>query len=432
MLDELINTRARRRAAGAVVLAAAVVLTGCSSSAKSSNNSGSSTPSAGSSSASSGPSASTSSSNSEFPGKQATLSTVKVGFIYPDGGAVVSEPEAQSAALATVEYANENLGGLAGHKIELDVCKEKEDPASALACANQMVQDGVVAVLSPGTAQGSVIVPPITKANIAYMTPNATAAAEFTTKNAFQLTSGIPGQVAVAAKYAKQLGYKAMTIYVVDAGTLVATIAATAQPYFAAAGVKVNTVGIPPGTPDVTAQVTAGLAGKPDAVWIVADANTTIAVLKGLDAIGSKVQRWYLQGIIRDSVLKAVNPDNFKKALSIAGNVSGETSTDPDAVLYRAIMAKYQPKAIISGVAPSAYVVVTAFLNATTALTSDVTAATVLAAIFAAKDVPLPLGHGLTFTCDGKASPGAQSICGHGALIQHIENSKITTNELIQ
>ena len=431
MRDELINVRFRRRAAGAVLVATAIVLTGCSSSGKGGSPGGSS--SAGASSSASTPSSgSTSSSSTEFPGKAATLSPVKVGFIYPDGGAVVSEPEARASAEATVAYANDNLGGLAGHKIELDVCKEKEDPASALACSNQMVQDGVVAVLSPGTAQGAVIVPPITKANIAYMTPNATAAAEFTTKNAFQLTSGIPGEVSVAAKYAKQLGYKAMTIYVVDAGTLVATIRSTAAPYFAAAGVKVTTVGIPPGTPDVTAQVTAGLAGAPDASWIVADANTTIAVLKGLDAVGSKVQRWYLQGILRDSVLKAVNADNFVNSIALAGNVAGESSTDADAVLYRDIMAKYQPKSIISGVAPSAYVVVSAFLQSTQALTGEVTAASVLQAIETAKDVPLPLGHGLTFTCDGKAAPGLVSVCGHGALIQHIKNAKVVSNEVVQ
>ena len=343
----------------------------------------------------------------------------------------MSEPEARASAQATVDYANDNLDGMHGHKIVLDVCKEKEDPASALTCANQMVQDGVVAVLSPGTAQGSTIVPVITKAGIAHLTPNPTSAQEFTGKNSFVVTSGLPGQLTAAAAYAKRVGFKGVTLYAVDAGTLVATIRSFADPIFAAAGVKVTTQPIPPNTPDATAQVTAGLSGHPDAEWILADSNTCIAVLKALDVVGSKVQRWFIPSCVTPTVMKAVSPGNFANSIAIAANVDGTSSNDPEAVLYRAVMAKYAPGVTTGSAAPFGFMMVLALLRATQGITGDVTAASVLAAIQAAKDVPLPLGHGLTFTCDSKSVPTLPAVCGSGALVEHIENGKFTTVEAV-
>jgi Periplasmic binding protein len=83
-----------------------------------------------------------------------------------EGGASVSEPTAREAAQAVVTYANANLGGIDGHPIDLIICKEQEDPASAATCANQMVADNVAAVVVTETAMGDVMAPIIQKAKV--------------------------------------------------------------------------------------------------------------------------------------------------------------------------------------------------------------------------------------------------------------------------
>lgn len=62
----------------------------------------------------------------------------------------------------------------------------------------------------------------------------------------------------------------------------------------------------------------------------------------------------------------------------------------------------------------------------------DFTPATVSAAIKAAQRVPLPLGHGLTFTCDGKQVPMLKAICGSGAIVTTVKDGKITDPQVVQ
>lgn len=367
-----------------------------------------------------------------FPGKAATGSSIKLGLIVSEGGPTISQPEARETVEAAIEYANENLGGIAGHKIELVTCKNKEDSASGLACANQMVQAGVVGVITPSTSTGSVMVPIIAKAGIAYMVPTAASPGEYTTPNSFNLSSGLPGYYYAAANYAAKEGLKSLTMYLVDAGTYVATTKAIAQPLFDKAGVKLNVVAIPLGTPDATAQVTAGLRDNPGAAYILGDEHTCLVALKGLDAVGSSVQRWMGINCMKPDVQKAVGPNAYKDGVTILTNVDPATATDDDSHLFRAIMQKYAPTAPTNGTAASAFQVALGFLRATEGVGDSVMAATVLNAIKTATNVPLPLGDGLTFTCNGMAYPSLPAICSSGALVGHITDGKITSYDVVR
>src|SRR3546814_12356513 len=58
-----------------------------------------------------------------------------------------------------VEYANEYLGGIGGRPIELVVCGNGATPAGAQDCANQLVEQDVVAVTLPFTGYGEATAP---------------------------------------------------------------------------------------------------------------------------------------------------------------------------------------------------------------------------------------------------------------------------------
>src|SRR6201999_816525 len=149
--------------AGAV--AAALLLAACSSSSSSSSPS-SSSPSSPSSTQSA------SAANSALGTPQpATGSPVSVGIILDGGGGntVGSAPLVQQGAEMGVAYANAYKGGLDGHKINMVFCQNQETPAGGQACANQLVQDKVVAVVLPFTGEGATEVPTITKAGIPYI-----------------------------------------------------------------------------------------------------------------------------------------------------------------------------------------------------------------------------------------------------------------------
>jgi branched-chain amino acid transport system substrate-binding protein len=365
------------------------------------------------------------------PGEVATGSPVKVGLLVDEGGTAVSQPEAREAAEAVTEYANEQLNGLAGHKIELEPCGTKEEAAAAANCANQFVQEGVVGVVVPSTGQGASAAPIITKAGIAYVIPSAASPAEYTLPGVFNLTGGVPGQIGLTAAYAKQHGIKNVTIFLIEAGNFVATAEATGRPAYEAAGVEVNFVPVPEGTPDATPQIAAGLKSDPEAVYTLGDTNSCISVMKALSAVGSKATRFVTNVCLSPSGIEAIGAENFEGAIDFGS--SDTVSNDPEAVTYRWVMSEFAPETQAGGVTEFGYQAMLSFIRATSSIKGEPTAKSVLAAMQASKAVNLAIGHGQTFSCDGKVVPTVPNICGEGLLAETLNGSaEVTEVELIK
>jgi branched-chain amino acid transport system substrate-binding protein len=124
---------------------------------------------------------------------RATGSPVTLGMISDGGsGTVGTAPLVEQGAKAAVAYQNEYGDGLEGHKIGLYICENQETPAGGQACANDMVQHGVAAVIEPFTGQGQTEVPTVVTAGIPYITMSGGSTAELTTPGAFALQGGFP------------------------------------------------------------------------------------------------------------------------------------------------------------------------------------------------------------------------------------------------
>lgn len=368
-------------------------------------------------------------STTALPTNQATGEPISIGFISPEGGATSQLPESREAAEAAVKYINSNLGGLHGRPFNLVVCKEKEDPATAHDCANQLVGDHVSAVISPATGQGDAIVPTVAGAGIPYISVQGPAVSEMTTPGTFVLTSGAPGGLAVAAQYAAQHKYKKVAVVVEDAGSVMAGIKLIADPAFQQAGVELQAVPIPPGTPDTTPQLSAALAGHPDAILVLGDGPLCLSSLKALQTLGSTADKMLVQTCVSPDVVAAAG--SAIDGAHVVG-YADVTSDDPEAVIYRSVLAKYSPQTPVDGGAYWGYQAVLGFYRAVQGLQGDPTPAAVQTALTQAKNVPLPVGHGLTFTCDGKAQPLLKSICGKGAIVSTVSGGKATDPEAIQ
>ncbi|MBD0861767.1 ABC transporter substrate-binding protein [Gordonia sp. zg691] len=386
------QTRHRRAIAGlsALALVSMAGLTACGSDESSSND------------ASAAPTTS-------LPADPADGAPVKVGFISPEGGAAVSIPEYRQGAEAAVKYVNDNAGGLAGRPVELVVCKQQEEPTSATKCANELVEQGVAAVLTPGTSMGQVIVPIISGAKIPYVTLNAVSAAELSSPGVSALSSGLPGSLTTTATAAKDAGLKKVTIFASDGGGIGTVISQMGGPIFQGMGVDLKVVPIPLGVPDPTPMVTAGLSEKPDGISVVADAGTCASVLKAVQTQDPNVKKLLIPTCLDPNVTKVVGMDAIK------GNI-GITATDylsdqPDTVLYRSVMGQYAPDLSITGAGSSGYQVVLGLVRASKDVQGEVNAASIAQALKSAKDVEMPAGGGITFTCDGTAFPQMPTLC---------------------
>ncbi|MBV6756180.1 ABC transporter substrate-binding protein [Rhodococcus opacus] len=359
-----------------------------------------------------------------YPGQKAVGSPVHIGLIVPEDGPASSHPEEREAAQAAAQYANDNLAGIAGHQIELVICKSKEDPASARDCANRMVESKVAAVVVASTSQGDAMAPVITGAGIPYVASSGSTPTELNSKNAFIWTGGYPADLAGMAAYAKQRGYKHVTAFVIDSGSIVSATSSIGGKAFDAAGVELTVIPVPPGTADSTPLVDAGLRTKPDAVALAIDPVLCTSVLESLETLGTTAHKMSLQACLDPSTQMAVGADAMEGA-------SVFTTSDPDSdaaesMLYRSIMHTYTPSTPTAGFAPLGYQGMMALIRATQGVQGDLSPAAFATAIAAARDVPLPMGGGLTFTCDGTAVPGFPSVCSARSIVLTVVDGKGT------
>jgi branched-chain amino acid transport system substrate-binding protein len=421
------GTRARR----ALRPAALILLTATTLTAAAACSSSSSTPSsAGTSTAGGTASAATTSAGlaKYLPGKKATGTPVKIGLINNEGSSPVAEPSTGDAAVAAADYANAELGGIGGHPIQVIRCAENEDVASATACANEMVQDNVAAVDIGTTGLGNTIVPIITKAGIPYVSATGSSSDELTTTGTFMWTGGFPADLGGMAKYAAEHGYKKVTAFVIDTPSALAGAQEIGTPAFKAAGVALSVESVPEAVADATSQVTAGLGDQPGAVAIVADASTCTSVLQALSTVAPSTPVYAVTSCLNSSTLTALG--SAMNGVKIFGRSDTE-SNNPEAELYRYVMAKWYPSANPSGDSVTGYQGMLGLVRATAGLTGDPTPASITSAIKAAKDIPLPAGAGLTFTCNGKMFPGLPSNCSSGDVVLTIENGKATDPQVI-
>lgn len=89
-------------------------------------------------------------------GTSAAGSPVKLMIIAPTGTAGTNYPEMVAAARAAVRGVNAR-GGIAGHPVVLEHCNEKNDAATAKKCAQQAVDDGVLAVVGEVSGTGGIM-----------------------------------------------------------------------------------------------------------------------------------------------------------------------------------------------------------------------------------------------------------------------------------
>src|SRR6266581_2894442 len=403
--------RALRRGAPAFLAAATLIGAVACSSSSSTPNSSTSSP-AGTSSSSG--TASAAGLSAYLPGKKATGTPVKVGLINNEGSSPQSEPSVGDAAVAAADYANAELGGVGGSPIQVDRCGENEDTASATACANQMVQDNVAVVVIGSTSMGAVMVPIISKAGIPYVSVTGSASQELTTPGTFMWSGGYEATLTGFAKYAAQHGYKKVTAFVVNVPSAIAGAQQLGAPLFKAQGVGLTIEGVPPGVPDATSQVTAGLSGNPAAALIIADEGTCTSVLKALNVVNPSLPAMGITSCLTTSATEALG--SAMNGVKIFG-ASAPQADDAEAKLYQYVMAKWAPKANSTGYTVTGYQSMLGLVRATSGLKGTATPASITAAIKATENVPLPAAAGLTFSCNGKALPSLPSVCSLGEVV---------------
>jgi branched-chain amino acid transport system substrate-binding protein len=333
---------------------------------------------------------------------------------------------------AAVEYANEYRAGAAGRPIELFVCQGGETPAGSQDCANQMVNRGAVAVVMPFTGQGAAIVPVLANAGIPYITLSGASQEELTTPGAFALTGGYPATLAAFAQHAADNGVGKLALVVTDVPGALSAAQALGAIVFGNAGVEFETIPVPLGTADMTPQVQAAADGGADAIAMTGDLTFCSSFLQAYQTLALDQPRYLIATCIDPTVLDAFG--NLIEGSIMTGLTSPDTTTE-DAEVYAGIAETYgdfDPDPTVSTGQAGGVVPLLTFVNLMDSYQGEVTATGILDHIRTAVDVPIFLGAGASFTCDGTAISLLANVCSADTFIGTVDaEGTITDPELI-
>jgi branched-chain amino acid transport system substrate-binding protein len=144
---------------------------------------------------------------------------VKIGLIS-DGKTTIDNSNELRIGPAAVQYLNDYKSGIGGRPIKLITCVDDGDPGKSGDCANQMIQDNVVAVVGGSLVDIDNVWQPLHDAHIPTMFYGASSANLLLDKEStFLLANPIASLVDAPVNVAKDKGITKVTAVVLDVPT---------------------------------------------------------------------------------------------------------------------------------------------------------------------------------------------------------------------
>jgi ABC-type branched-subunit amino acid transport system substrate-binding protein len=281
----------KRVSAGmALAVAATLAVTACGSS-KSSSTGVTTSPTNGSSEASKALGA---------PVKIGVIGTFKTATF--DSSSEIASAEAAARAL-------NNAGGIAGHKVEIDVCNDQFNITAATACGRQMISDHVIAVTG-NSIYDSGFQPLLAAAGIPIVGQFATSINAYTGKNEYLLTSGSLFDLYGATYYAAKHG--TTKIYVSRSDVAVtAAIAATIKAAAAKGGYTyVGDGAIPTTVTDLSPYAQKFISSGATGVVLGYAAQVADPFVTTARSLGATTQKFiYTSGNLQQSDIAKLGPE---------------------------------------------------------------------------------------------------------------------------
>jgi branched-chain amino acid transport system substrate-binding protein len=310
--------------------------------------------------------------------------------------------------------------------MELVTCIAANDPAKEADCANQMISEGVVAVVegSSGTLATSWKI--LHDAGIPFINHSTTdepvledAESTFILYDPLAQTVTLPTEVAKAEK-AKKIS---VIVVNVPAAT---TIYETAADVFKKAGTKLDVIPVDLGVSDMSNQAQQVVSDNPDGVVsIVGHDAFCIPALNGLSAVGFEGTKTTISFCITDAMREAVPPEVIEGMRFGSEAPVGAKKLDKSMKEYQKVLKKYAPEEVD----PEDMTAITVFQSfgalalGTKTLTGEVTPESVNEAMRNMDNEVLPASGGRIFRCNGKASAFGPSICSRSTVVAVLDST---------
>lgn len=359
---------------------------------------------------------------------------IKIGMANQDNAASGSFPEMTDAAKAAVEYVNRELGGAAGHPLELVTCATSGTPESSSRCANQIVAAKPLLTTFGFDLGSPAAVPIFEKSGVPYVGGVPSSPAEFTADNSWQLTAGtISGFPAQSVFMADELKAKKVSILYADVPQGLDAAKNFGDAVLKSRGVQdVKLVPAKIDTTDFTASLSAASSGDPDAIMVIFVSQQCSRIMRAAQSLGVKVPTFY-PGACNDSKMLGEIGDAAEGLYFNAPFVPWADEQNDEVRTYREKYEQYG-----SGTPNYSTFSQNAFSNVLNIrdLIEEVgyeglTPKAIEKALLATKDQKSFMSH--PYTCDRKLIPAFPAICNANERIVKIVDGKpqdaVTAND---
>jgi ABC-type branched-subunit amino acid transport system substrate-binding protein len=369
------------------------------------------------------------------PSAAASGPVVKVGMIYSLTGPLASTPEVKDAMLASIAAFNKRGGVGTNHaRLQADVCDSKSDANGEVACARQMVDDGVAATFNDLTFNNPAGVNDILQAaGIPRIGIGGTDISEFGSPVSYPISAGVIAAYLGTAVGFKQDGNTKICLIRTDAPTG-ATFKGFLAPSFTAIGVDITCdVAVATGATDYAPYIAQLQQESPKAVLISHTDSVTTQLIGAMAQLNAKIPLGGNPGSFKLDTLK-------KYPAITKGTVLSESFPYPSQVNAKSFpgLKQYFADMQASGksslsqakLKPSDFgpwMATLAFVNVTKALDSF-TPVTVVGALKSAKDVDL-LGLTPPWTPSTPGFSVFKSSSNHFVYISRFDGKNIVTNK---
>src|SRR6478672_4641754 len=369
------------------------------------------------------------------PSAAASGPAVKVGMIYSLTGPLASSPEMKDAFAAAIAAFNKRGGAGTNHaKLEADICDSKSDANGEVACARQMVDDGVAATFYDLTFNNPAGVNDVLQAaGIPRIGIGGTDISEFGSPVSYPISAGVIAAYLGTAVGFKQDGNTKICLMRTDAPTG-ATFKGFLAPSFTAIGVDITCdVAVATGSTDYAPYIAQIQQEDPQAVLISHTDAVTTQLIGAMAQLNAKVPLGGAPGSFQLGTLRKY-PDITK------GTVLSDSFPYPNQVNAKAFPGLKQYFADMKASGKSSlsqaklkpqdfgpWIATLAFVNVTKDLDSF-TPETVVGALKTAKDVDL-LGLTPPWTPSAPGFSVFKSSSNHYVYISRFDGKNIVTNK---
>lgn len=264
-----------------------------------------------------------------------SMAPVKIGFVNQSEG-TPSFPGPLAAAEGAVDYINQSLGGIDGHPVELVECNTGLDPDSNQQCAQQMVNDDEINVVTTQFVLGSdAFWPVLEQGGLTALEGTPLNPTDYASPAAIAYTPGGAGIVVGLADYAaKQLGATSLTVVAEgNAGGQAVIDGMKVSPPLA--GLTIDSIIAGTAETDLAGALQ---AKANDAYILVAAAQTCIQVAKALAQIGSDTPVLGVSSCGDPSVISEVGDDVDGWLVGAPSALPGLEPADPELTLFSEVM----------------------------------------------------------------------------------------------